>query len=215
MSWLDTLMDLNLYSHLSGLSYKLLQHKTSILRSYNETHRCQSRCQSNKLAESSCTCLPSLQSKQTKGTWVWWYRDALPLEPAPGRAGEGCSSKKCGWSWPKCSAVKKRGHRSQSHTLHGGVTPATNENHPASSLLCSAAILALSCACLVSKVKTIWTDGLCAAMWPRLEEYRKHCLSIHSWCHQTCSRCEFGLVTQMPACNLGLFLTVADCCNMG
>lgn len=111
--------------------------------------------------------------------------------------------------------LKKQGHRSQSHTLHGGVTPATNGNHPASSPLCLAAILALSCACLGSKVKTIWTDRLCAAMWPRLEEYRKHCLSIHSWCHQTYSRYEFGPATQIPACNLGLFLTVADCCNMG
>lgn len=68
--------------------------------------------------------------------------------------------------------LKKQGHRSQSHTLHGGVTPATNGNHPASSPLCLAAILALSCACLGSKVKPYGQTGsvqLCDPGWRSIE----------------------------------------------
>lgn len=116
-------------------------------------------------------------------------------------------------SWQVPTGNKKWGHWCQSWPQHGGVTLVTNENHLAS--LCYTQVKqSLSCACLVSKVKTVG-DGLSATMWPQLQEYSKYWLSIHSRCHQTYSRCEFGTVTQIPERNWGLLLTVSDYRSMG
>lgn len=119
----------------------------------------------------------------------------------------------CRKSWQVLMGNKIWRHWSQSQPQHGGVALVTNENHLAP--LCYTQMKpSLSHACLVSKVKTLG-DGLSATMWPQLEEYRKHCLWINSWCHQTYSRCEFGTVTQIPACDWGLLLIVSDYCSMG
>lgn len=168
----------------------------------NKTYRCQSRFALINWQSGPAHLCTSLQTKQAT--------EAPVIQGcSPSRAeGSGYSTERAGSSW---LGNKKQGHWSQSQPQHGGVTLVTNENHPAS--LCYTQVKqSLSCACFVSQVKTVG-DGLSATMWPQLEEYRKHCLSIHSWCHQTYSRCEFGTVTQIPECNWGLLLTVSDCCT--